>query len=133
MKGFKKILSFCIAGTIGALIELASFNLFFLFLAFPLSKLLALTVALSVNFTLNRNITFSASSEKKRKQIPRYVFVYSIAILANYFSSILANSILGPGVLNANIATVIGILVGLPITFLGSLFWIFKKPKTPAQ
>ena len=39
---------------------------------------------------------------------------------------ILMNNILGNGVLNANIATVAGIIAGIPITFLGSLHWVFK-------
>jgi putative flippase GtrA len=125
--------SFCIAGGIGAFIELVFFNIFFLFLAFPLSKLFALIIALSINFNINRNFTFSAQSEKRKKQIPKYLIVYSFAILINYLSSLLANYLLGNGILYANISAIIGILIGIPITFLGSLFWVFKIRKTQQQ
>ena len=133
MKFYIKLLSFFIAGGIGATIELISFNFLYLLFNFPISKLLALVFALSVNFTINRNITFSASSVLKRRQIPRYILVYSIAIVINYMVSVFSNSLLPEGFLYANLAVALGILIGLPITFLGSQFWVFKKPKTPPQ
>jgi len=126
----KKFFSFCFAGASGALLELLSFNLFFIFLGFSTSKILALIIALSLNFTINRNITFLARSGRVTKQFVRYLIVYSIAIAVNLSVSIITNSFLGPGTLNANIATAAGIAFAIPITFFGSLYWVFHD-KTP--
>lgn len=121
-----KFISFCFAGVSGAILELASFNIFFIFLSFIPSKILSLVLALTLNFTLNRNFTFKAFSERKRKQFARYMAVYSVAILVNLAISLLMNNTLGNGAINANLATVSGIMAAIPITFFGSLHWVFK-------
>jgi putative flippase GtrA len=126
----KKILSFCFAGASGALLELISFNLLFILFSFSLSKVLSLALALSINFTINRNITFFARSGRITKQFTRYLVVYGIAILVNISVSLLANNILGDGRIYANIAAATGIAAAIPITFLGSLYWVFNN-KTP--
>ena len=122
----RKFLSFCFAGASGALLELISFNIFFLYLAFAPSKVLSLILALSLNFTINRNITFLARSGKITKQFARYITVYTLAIAINLSVSLLMNNFLGSGAINANIATVTGIAAAIPITFFGSLHWVFK-------
>jgi putative flippase GtrA len=122
----KKFLSFCFAGASGALLELASFNIFFIFLAFMPSKIFSLALALSLNFTINRNITFFARSGRITKQFTRYLIVYAVAIAINLSVSLLMNNVLGNGAINANIATAAGIAAAIPITFLGSLHWVFK-------
>jgi len=126
----KKFLSFCFAGASGALLELVSFNLFFLFLAFGPSKLLSLALALALNFIINRNVTFLARSGRITKQFAKYLIVYAVAIAVNLSVSLLMNNVLGNGAINANIATVTGIAAAIPITFLGSLHWIFKDKIT---
>ena len=126
----KKFLSFSFAGAAGAALELTSFNLFFIFLTFTPSKIISLTLALTLNFTINRNITFLARSEKITKQFAKYLAVYTIAIVVNLSISLAMNQLLGPGTLNANIATASGILAAIPITFLGSLHWIFRDKIT---
>ena len=122
----RKFFSFCFAGASGATLELLSFNVFFLFLSFPISKTIALIIALSLNFIINRNITFFAKSGKITKQFMRYIVVYSVAITVNLSVSIFVNSLLPPGILNSNIATVSGIIAAIPISFFGSLHWVFK-------
>jgi len=122
----KKFLSFCFAGASGALLELISFNIFFLFLTFFPSKILSLALALTLNFTINRNITFLARSGRITKQFTKYLIIYTIAIAINLSVSLIMNSVLGAGAINANIATATGIAAAIPITFLGSLHWVFK-------
>jgi putative flippase GtrA len=122
----KKFFSFCFAGASGALLELVSFNIFFIFLTFMPSKILSLALALTLNFAINRNITFLACSGKITKQLSRYLIVYTIAIIINLSISFLMNMYLGAGTINANIATASGIAAAIPITFLGSLYWVFK-------
>ena len=126
----KKFISFLFAGASGATLELATFNLFFLFMAFMPSKILSLAAALTLNFMINRNITFLARSGKITKQFARYLIIYSMAIVVNLSVSLLMNNILGSGTFNANIATATGIVAAIPITFLGSLHWIFKNKTT---
>lgn len=123
----KKFISFCFVGGAGAFIELSTFNVLYLFFNFPISKLFALLLALTFNFTINRNFTFSASSGKKRKQIPRYIIVYSLGIAVNYGSSVLINKLLGGDVIFANISVIAGIILAIPVTFLGSAYWVFKE------
>lgn len=123
----KKFFSFCFAGASGALLELVSFNIFFIFLTFMPSKILSLALALTLNFTINRNITFLARYGRITKQFTRYLIVYTIAIIINLSVSLLMNNILGGGAINANIATITGIAAAVPITFLGSLHWVFKN------
>lgn len=126
MKKIKKFILFCFAGGIGALTEIVFFNLFFLFSVFFISKFFALVFALSINFSINRNLTFSAKNERRRKQIPRYVLLYSFSTIINYFFSVFLNSILGGGLFYANLSVIAGILIGIPINFFGSLYWVFK-------
>lgn len=122
----KKFLYFCFAGASGALVELISFNIFFLFLNFNYSKVLSLFFALSLNFVMNRNITFVARKGKITKQFIKYLLIYIVAILVNINSSIFIESLLPKGIIYANLSTVSGIILALPITFFGSLHWVFK-------
>ncbi len=126
MRTHIKFMIFCIVGATGALIELLSFNLFFIFITFPLSKLFAIILALIFNFNVNRNYTFLASSGKIKKQLPKYVLIYSMAFLVNFGVSLIVQEVLPAGVLNANIAAASGIVIAIPISFLGSLLWIFR-------
>jgi putative flippase GtrA len=129
MKIKKRFFVFLFAGILGAIVEILSFNLFFLKLDFFPSKIIALIMALSLNFSINRTVTFLASSGKMHKQAIRYITVYSIAIIINISSSYIANLILGKGFYRSNLAVAIGILVAIPITYFGSLFWVFKKER----
>jgi len=122
----KKFLSFCFAGAAGASLEILSFNLFFFFLGFSTSKALSLAMALSLNFMINRNITFLARSGRITKQFFKYIIIYAIAISVNFSVSLATSIWLGPGTINANIATITGIISAIPVTFLGSLHWVFR-------
>jgi dolichol-phosphate mannosyltransferase len=126
MLNLKKFIAFCLVGGTGAAIELIMFNVVYILFSFHVSKFIALLIALTFNFIINRKYTFSASSGKKRKQIPRYVFVYSLGIVINYSSSLLINKILGGSILFANISVAAGIVIAIPITFIGSAYWVFK-------
>jgi len=125
-----KFFWFCVVGGTGALIELFVFNvMFFLGLVFAVSKFIGLFLSLCFNFITNRNFTFSARSEKMRVQAMRYAVVYAIAFLVNFFSSLLFVSFLNHSTLEANIASALGVVCAIPVTFLGSLLWIFRNGK----
>ena len=92
---------------------IASFNIFFLFITFMPSKTLSLVLALTLNFTINRNFTFLARSGRITKQFIRYMIVYAIAITVNLTVSFFLNAYLGNGTINANIATATGIAAAI--------------------
>jgi len=127
MKLFWKFFAFCLVGGSGALIELAFFNLLYYASSnFPISKFVGLIISVTFVFFTNRNFTFRARNGRISKQAIRYIVLYSFAIVFNYGVSLIVSSILGPGTLYGNIATVSGIIAAIPVTFLGSLFWVFK-------
>jgi len=124
---FSKFMIFCFVGLTSAVIDLMTFNIFFLKLGFFGSRILAVAISIIYNFSMNRNITFNARKHPIKKQMSRYLIIYSIAVLVGLTTSVIVFNILGNGTINANIASVSGILVSIPISFLGSLFWAFKK------
>ncbi|MBU4069578.1 MAG: GtrA family protein [Nanoarchaeota archaeon] len=127
-KKFWRFVCFCFVGGTSALIDLAIFNIFFWAgFSFILCRIFAIGFAIIYNFSMNRNITFSAKNHSIKQQIPRYIIIYGIAIGVNLSASLITISLLGNGILNANIASIIGIAFSVPISFFGSLFWVFKK------
>lgn len=124
----KKFVTFCIIGVLSAIVDLLVFNTLFLIGAsFILSRTVAVLSAISSNFFLNRNITFKARHTSIMKQYPKHLIVYTIVLITNVAVSSTVFWLLGEGNLNANIASISGILSAIPISFLGSLLWTFKK------
>jgi len=127
MNLYLKFISFCFVGATAALVDLFSFNIFFWFgINFMVCRVLAIATALTYVFTMNRNITFRAKIGRKRHQIPKFFVVYFLAISASLLVSWIMITLLGENVLNANIASILGIIFGVPISFFGSLLWTFK-------
>ena len=131
MKHKRKIVFFCLAGASGAIVELLIFNILSSHFIFAISKAIALVGALTLNFFINRNITFLAKKGRIKKQIARYYLLYTTAIIFNFLVSLGMSQILGQGFIMGNIAAVSGILAALPLTFFGSMKWVFKKSTTP--
>ena len=129
MKNIWKFVIFCFVGGSSALIDLIVFNIAYTFfgLFFIGSRIVATMIAVVYNFTMNRNFTFGAKKQSIKKQTLRYSVVYSISIGTNWLVSFFVLGLLGESVLNANIASVAGIAVSIPIGFFGSLLWAFKK------
>jgi putative flippase GtrA len=126
---FSKFMIFCFVGVTSAGIDLITFNTFFFFkFPFFVCRILAIAVSIIYNFSMNRNITFRAGRHSIKRQASRYLIVYGIAVLVGLTTSVIVFNILGDGTINANIASIIGILLSIPISFLGSLFWAFRNP-----
>jgi len=127
-KEFLRFIFFCFVGGTSALIDMIVFNVFF-FIGTPfiICRILAPCIAIIYNFSMNRNITFGGRGHAIRGQMARYAVVYSLAIGVNLVVSILVLWVLGENTLNANIAAVSGIIVSIPISYLGSLLWAFRK------
>ena len=94
---------------------------------FITSLFLAIGISIVFNFSMNRNVTFSAKGQPIKKQLPKYLLVYSTGAGANFFMALFIKSILGEGFLTENLALLAGLAVSVPISFFGSLLWAFKK------
>ena len=123
-----KFFIFCIIGGVSAIVDLTVFNVLFFFKTnFIISRALAVFSAVLFNFFLNRNITFSARGYSIKKQLPKHIIVYALVMLTNVSVSTLMVLLLGEETFFANIASIMGIISGIPVSFIGSYLWTFKK------
>lgn len=128
MKGYQKFVAFCAVGGASAVVDLAFFNLaFFVGSSFILARIFGVLISMVFNFSMNRSVSFSARGGSIGGQVPKYFVVYAVSSTVNVLVGYLAVSILGPGAIQANIASVIGIVVAIPFSFFGMLLWAFKK------
>ena len=79
------------------------------------------------NFTFNRNVTFKAKNKKASSQIWKFIVLYGVAMIANVLVGKFVLFLLNGSLLAANIAALSGLAVSIPLSFLGSMFWVFKK------
>ena len=124
-----RFIQFCFIGTTGMVVDLAGYALLLnLSITMPLARALAICVAMTWNFFLNRWLTFSDRREQSiLGQYLRFVascafggFVnWSVNFLLVRYASWFAGHLL--------IAAFIGILVGTIINFLLSHHWVFKR------
>jgi len=124
----RKIFLFCITGGIATLIDLLFFNIFFITTSmFVLSRIGGIGFSMIFNFSSNRNITFKAKNKKAHNQIWKFVIVYAISMSANVLVGKSVLFLLNDSLISANIAAISGFLVSIPISFIGLMFWVFKK------
>ncbi len=129
-KHIGRFLFFCLIGGISFLIDWSFFNVFYKFgLGFILSTICSVSISMVFNFSVNRNVTFSAKGYHLGKQIFKWLIVYGFAILVRIGIGKLILIYLGETTFTANIAFIVGIAVSIPISFLGSMLWAFKKDK----
>lgn len=124
-----KFIAFCIVGAGAFLVDWIFFNIFYYLVQINYLSSLAIGVIVSMifNFIVNRNFTFGASGHPIKRQIFRWTIVYAFGFLVRV--------IVGEGILfifeednlTAQIAYFAGIGLSIPLDFLGSLFWAFKK------
>ncbi|MBU2562388.1 MAG: GtrA family protein [Nanoarchaeota archaeon] len=137
-KNFWRFVIFCFIGVSSALVDLIVFNILMFFFNFEvfikgvsfnfiISTIIATCVAVIYNFNMNRNITFSAKHGSLKKQLFRYTIVYGVAISVNFLVSFSVVALVGETIIKNNFARIIGIAVSIPISYLGSLLWTFKK------
>jgi len=125
---FFKFLFFGFIGFCAFAIDWFFFNVFYRISSwFVFSRTISAGISMIFNFNVNRNITFKAKGGFIKKQLTRWLIVYLIAFLANVIVGKIILTILGENLLNANIAFFAGIFIAIPISFLGSLLWAFRK------
>lgn len=127
-KTWHKFIAFGLVGAGAFVIDWGFFNMFyFLTKIFILSIGIGWIGSMVFNFTTNRNITFSAKGHPIPKQIIKWTIIYTMAFLARIGTGKLVLMILEENPFNANIAYFAGVIVMIPISFFGSLLWVFKK------
>jgi len=128
MKLTHKFIVFCIVGFLAFLIDYTVFNIFYhLGFDFIVALTIAVIIAMTFNFTVNRNFTFNARGTSVTKQVMKWLSVYFIAFLARIVVGKVTLGILGETPLTVQVAYFAGIAVIIPIDFLGSYLWAFRK------
>ena len=120
---------FCLVGGASFLIDWSFFNIFYALvgLGFFISITLSVGISMIFNFSVNRNVTFSARGHHVGKQISKWLIVYLIAFGIRLGAGKITLIMLGESLLTANVAFIIGIGLAIPVSYLGSLLWAFKK------
>jgi dolichol-phosphate mannosyltransferase len=123
------VLQFCLVGTTGMITDLFIYSLLLsMAVPLPLARVLAIWVAMTWNFWLNRRLTFSYSRKGSiLKQYMQFfascalgaIVSWSIAVLIPQKVEIFADYIL--------LAAIIGIGAGTFTNFALSRFWVFRK------
>ncbi len=127
-KKLEKVILFALTGGIATLIDLAFFNLVFIATSmFILSRIFGIGFSMIFNFTFNRNFTFKARNKKVHNQLMKFTILYVISMGANIFVGKSVLFLLNDSLFSANIAAISGLLISIPLSFFGSLLWVFKK------
>lgn len=133
-KTWHKFVVFSFVGGIAFLIDWTSFNIiYYLSSWFIFSLAFAWIISMVFNFTTNRNFTFSATENPIKIQLPKWLIVQASAFLTRTFVGKSILFFLDENLFTANIAFFCGIMVAIPISFLGSNNWAFKKNYPPTS
>lgn len=121
------IFRFLFVGGIATLIDILMFN-FFLFTStfFIFSRFMGIFISMLWNFIMNKKFTFNSKAKAPLEAL-KWLVVYGIAMGCNVILSSLTYKTMGPGTYNANIAAILGLIVSIPIAYLGLKYWVFKK------
>ena len=125
-----KFIVFCLVGFSSFLIDWFFFNIFYYIgIGFIFSRFSSAIISMIFNFNVNRNFTFSARGGPIKKHLYKWLILYGFAIFVNVAVGKLILISLGESLLNANIDYFCGVAIAIPISFLGSLLWVFKEKK----
>jgi dolichol-phosphate mannosyltransferase len=124
-----RFIQFSLVGTTGVVVDLSVYRTLLHFgLLTPLARALAIWVAMTWNFILNRNWTFRQSRDQSPwAQYPRYVSSSLLGALVSWSVS-MALSHLAPFFhRHLLLAAMVGILAGTVSNFLLSSRWVFAR------
>jgi len=122
-----KFAQFCAVGMTGMLVDVGAFVLLTsLSLSFPLARAVAILVAMTWNFILNRWITFSRSPDGNLlRQYAKFVATCSVGGLLNWAVSTSLVAKIGAFQRTPILAVLLGIAAGTVFNFLISRRWVF--------
>lgn len=126
---FSRIIQFCLVGSTGMALDLGTYTIFLhCAVTLTIARALAIWVAMTWNFWLNRRLTFSYSRRASIfSQYVRFlascgtgaVISWSIAVLLSQHIPLFTNHLL--------FAAIIGIVAGTLFNFFLSRYWVFKE------
>jgi dolichol-phosphate mannosyltransferase len=146
---FSRLVQFCLVGASGMVVDLTSYTLFQeLFKRSPLhgrglpvlgdldlvaAGALAVGLALTWNFTLNRRLTFSyARHESRRKQFAAYVLSNALAVSVNLFLRLYLPNRVDFFDRHRLMAAVVGIVLATGLSFSMARWFVFRRrPEGP--
>lgn len=125
---FSRFVQFCLVGSLGMIVDL---TVYWILLSFevPLmaSRALAIGIAMTFCFGLNRRFTFSYSrTDGIFAQYCRYVGSCSVGAVISWTVSVSLTRTTDLFALHPLIAAMVGIAAGLIFNFLMSHLWVFK-------
>ncbi len=127
--GLSQFVQFCCVGGTGMVWDLGTFGLLLhLGAAVPVARALAIWVAMTWNFVLNRWVTFGAAGTRGiLRQYGRFVASCGLGAVVSWSVSVGLLAIVPPFRWNAIICAIVGILAGTVCNFALSRYWVFAK------
>jgi dolichol-phosphate mannosyltransferase len=141
---FSRLVQFCLVGASGMVVDLTSYTLFQeVFKRSPLhgrtlpllgdldlvaAGAMAVGLALTWNFTLNRRLTFSyARRESRRKQFAAYVLSNALAVTVNLFLRLYLPNRVPFFDRHRLLAAVVGIVLATGLSFSMARWFVFRR------
>ena len=124
-----RFIQFSLVGSTGVAVDLSVYRTLLHFgLATPLARALAIWVAMTWNFILNRNWTFRQSRDQSAwAQYPRYVSSSLLGALVSWSISMALSHFVLFFHRHLMMAALAGILAGTVTNFLLSSKWVFAR------
>ncbi|AQQ08900.1 Undecaprenyl-phosphate 4-deoxy-4-formamido-L-arabinose transferase [Sedimentisphaera cyanobacteriorum] len=123
-----KFFQFCIVGATGAVVDLSSYNIFMSFMPIEIARIIAIIIAMTWNFEMNRRFTFSYGKHRHwLKQYFGFVCCCSIGAVVNWSVSMSLSRNFEFWSEQLTLAAAAGILCGTVFNFLLNRFWVYKK------
>ena len=133
--GFSRFVQFCLVGLTGMFVDMAILGMLLnLQIRFLLARAIAIWVAMTWNFFLNRRFTFSYSrSGNVFQQYWRFVASCAFGAIISWSTSVALVEVTSILETHVYIAAILGIVVGTVSNFLLSDYWVFKRYKLPSD
>jgi len=126
------LFQFLAVGGTGTMVDFGALNgLLYLDTPLTAARGLAIWIAMTWNFFLNRYFTFSARPEASLlHQYGRFVASCSLGAFVNWGVFVGTHALLAPGSYRVPAAFLAGVLAGLVLNFTLSHWWVFPHPPT---
>jgi putative flippase GtrA len=124
-------IKFCLVGSAGVVMDLSVYRILLHFhLPNPVARAVAILVAMTCNFLLNRNWTFHSSKDQSAwAQFPRYVVSSALGAAVSWSVSMALSHGVRFFHSHLMLAALVGIAAGTGTNFLLASRWVFVRPR----